>query len=152
MLKRRYRLTDKERFRQVRQTGRSYAHPLVVLCLLPTAAPTNRCGFTASRRIGNAVSRNRARRRLSEALRLVWDLVEPGCDMVWIARPGIGEAAFSDLQAACVRLLRRAGALQAPQSMVPGEPPAVSAAPTSEPSAQNGRRETERCAPEGEGA
>ncbi len=152
MLKRRYRLTDKERFRQVRQTGRSYAHPLVVLCLLPTAAPDSRCGFTASRRIGNAVSRNRARRRLSEAMHLAWDLIEPGWDMVWIARPGINEATFSELQAACARQLRRAGGQQARQSTTPGDPPAVSAVPTNEPSAQNGRRETERCAPEGEGA
>ena len=150
MLKRRYRLTDKERFRQVRQTGRSYAHPLVVLCLLPNAAPHSRCGFTASRRIGNAVSRNRARRRLSEVLRLVWDLVEPGCDMVWIARPGINEATFPALQAACVRLLRRAGALQAPQSMIPGDPPAISAVPTNELVGQNGRHEIERYAPESE--
>ena len=150
MLKRRYRLTDKGRFRQVRQAGRSYAHSLVVLCLLPNAAPHSRCGFTASRRIGNAVGRNRARRRLSEALRLVWDLIEPGCDMVWIARPGINEATFSALQTACVRLLRRAGALRTPEGAVPGDPPAISAVPTNELVGHSGRHETKRYAPESE--
>jgi ribonuclease P protein component len=107
-LKRRYRLTDKERFRQVRQTGTSFAHPMLVLCLLPNGQPISRCGFTVSRRVGKAVIRNRARRRMNEAVRLVWDLVEPGWDTVWVARPAINGAEFPELQNACARLLRRA--------------------------------------------
>jgi ribonuclease P protein component len=113
MLKRRYRLRDKERFRQVRETGTTFTHPLLVLCLLPNEQPVSRCGFTVSRRIGKAVVRNRARRRMSEAVRLLWDLIEPGWDMVWIARPPISEADFSELQSACVRLMRRARLLKA---------------------------------------
>jgi ribonuclease P protein component len=107
-LRRRYRLSDKERFRQVRQSGESFRHPLVVLCVLPNGQPTSRCGFTASRRLGSAVQRNRARRRMNEAVRLVWDLISPGWDMVWIARLGVNESEFSELQDACVQLLRRA--------------------------------------------
>ena len=49
---------------------------------------------------------------MSEAVRLLWDLVAPGWDMVWIARPGIHEAEFSELQSACARLLRRARLLK----------------------------------------
>lgn len=108
MLPRRYRLRDKARFRQVRQEGASYPHTLVVLTCLPNQETVSRSGFTVSRRIGKAVARNRARRRISEAVQLLWDLVTPGWDMVWIARPGINEADFSELQSACARLLRRA--------------------------------------------
>jgi len=111
-LKRRYRLRDKGRFQQVRQEGRSYAHPWLVLCLLPNQLSVSRCGFTVSRRLGGAVQRNRARRRISEAIRLVWDLIEPGWDMVLIARPGVNEADFALLQSACLQLLRRAGVLK----------------------------------------
>ena len=46
--------------------------------------------------------------------RLLWDMVAPGWDMVWVARPGINEAEFSELQSACARLLRRARLLRAP--------------------------------------
>ena len=113
-MKRRYRIGDKERFRQVRQTGASAAHPLLVLCTLPNDQPISRCGFTVSRRLGKAVERNRARRRISEAVRLMWDLIEPGWDMVWIARPGVNEAEFAVLQNACARLLRRANVLKSP--------------------------------------
>jgi ribonuclease P protein component len=84
----------------------------MVLCLLPNGESASRCGFVTSRRIGKAVERNRTRRRLSEAVRSLWDLVEPGWDMVWIARPGVSEAEFPDLQDACARLLRRARLLK----------------------------------------
>ena len=113
-MKRRHRLTDKERFRQVKQAGTSFAHPLLVVCLLPNEQPVSRCGFTVSRRIGKAVIRNRARRRMNEAVRLLWDLVEPGWDVVWIARPAINDAEFLELQNACARLLRRARLLREP--------------------------------------
>lgn len=111
-MNRRYRLSDKERFRQVRQTGASHAHPLTVLCLAPNGETFSRCGFTVSRRVGKAVVRNRARRRLSEAVRSMWDRVAPGWDMVWVARPAIVQTEFTELQTACGRLLRRAGVLR----------------------------------------
>ncbi len=84
----------------------------MVLCLLRNDEPVSRCGFVTSRRIGGAVERNRARRRLNEAIRLLWDLVEPGWDLVWIARPSVNAAEFLDLQDACARLLRRARLLK----------------------------------------
>lgn len=112
-MKRRHRLTDKERFRLVRETGASYTHPLLVLCVLANGQSDSRTGCTVSRRLGKAVERNRVRRRISEAVRLIWDLVEPGWDMVWIARPPCKAADFTAIQAGCLRLLQRAGVLRA---------------------------------------
>ncbi len=111
-MKRGQRLADSERFRQVREMGSSYAHPLLILCTLPNDVGLSRCGFTASRRIGKAVERNRARRRMREAVRQMWDLVAPSWDLVWIARPALNNAGYAELQAACTRLLRRAGVLR----------------------------------------
>lgn len=48
-----------------------------------------RAGFTATKKIGGAVVRNRAKRRLKEAARLLLPLhASPGCDYVLIARGG----------------------------------------------------------------
>ncbi len=111
-MERRFRVSDSERFRQVRQEGASYAHPLLVLSYLRNDREMSRCGFTVSKRLGKAVERNRARRRMREAVRGLWDVIQPGWDLIWIARPGINEASFQELQDACARLLRRARLLK----------------------------------------
>lgn len=79
------------------------------------AAAPARVGFTASRRVGGAVTRNRARRRL----RAVADSVLParaaaGCDYVLIARRTTAARRFADLAADLEGALRRLGALRAP--------------------------------------
>lgn len=125
-MERRYRLSDKARFRQVRQEGTNCAHPLLVLCYLPNGLSVSRCGFTVSKRIGNAVERNRVRRRMREAVRLMWERVEPGYDLVWIARSGVIRAEFAELQSACARLLRRARLLTSDgQKPVPDTDPVL---------------------------
>jgi ribonuclease P protein component len=74
------------------------------------AAPM-RVGFTASRKVGNAVRRNRARRRLKAAAELVVPAHgAPGHDIVLIARQTTVDRAFPDLVADLTRGLRKLGA------------------------------------------
>jgi ribonuclease P protein component len=68
-----------------------------------------RAGFTATRKVGNAVVRNRARRRLREAVRLLLpELGQPGFDYVFIARGGTAERPWvrllDDVKSALIRL------------------------------------------------
>jgi ribonuclease P protein component len=68
-----------------------------------------RTGFTATRKVGNAVVRNRARRRLREAVRLLLpQLGRPGFDYVFIARGGTAERPWArlldDVKSALIRL------------------------------------------------
>jgi ribonuclease P protein component len=68
-----------------------------------------RIGFTATRRIGGAVVRNRAKRRLREAARLIAPLhARPGCDYVFIARGGTASRPWAplldDMKSALIRL------------------------------------------------
>ena len=72
-------------------------------------------GFTASRRLGNAVARNRARRRLRAAVRaLLPGAARPGYDYVLVARPAILTCPFNvvlnDLASAFARVVRPRGA------------------------------------------
>jgi len=107
-VKRRYRVHTDKRFQEIRRQGRSYANQLLVLCALPNDLPYSRFGFTVNSRIGNAVQRNRIKRRLREIMRLQQDTLQPGWDIVLIARQPIRSADYHEMETACARLLRRA--------------------------------------------
>jgi ribonuclease P protein component len=78
------------------------------------AAPGLRVGFTASRKVGNAVARNRARRRLKAiAEELLTRHAKPGHDYVLIARPETVDRPYSLLLRDLESALRRLGVWRA---------------------------------------
>ena len=113
MMKRRHRVRSSKRFAEIRQQGRSAANELLVLYALPNDLEFSRFGFSVSGRIGNAVIRNRVKRRLREAVRLQMDQIATGWDMIWIARRPIIKANYHEMFDASARLLRRARLLAA---------------------------------------
>ncbi len=108
-MKRKYRLRDRDDFLRTRQEGKCWGHRLIVLCALPNSLGYSRFGFAASKRIGTAVVRNRARRRMREVVRLKWSAIRPGWDVVLIARPALVQATYGELSEAIGGLLQRAG-------------------------------------------
>ena len=60
--------------------------------------PLRRAGFIASKRIGNAVHRNRAKRLMREAFRLNQDQLPLSCDLVMVARRSINGATLEALE------------------------------------------------------
>jgi ribonuclease P protein component len=100
------RLTKRRDFAVVYRKGRAFAHPLVVLRLLPNQLPYSRYGFTVSKTVGKAVVRNRVRRRLREGIRTL--AVQPGWDIVVIARQKAAAADFHTLRRVTADLLSRA--------------------------------------------
>ena len=81
--------------------------------------PAVRLGFTATRKIGGAVVRNRAKRRLREAARLLTPLhARPGCDYVFIARMGTADRPWDrlldDVKSALTRLATPRAASETP--------------------------------------
>lgn len=107
-MQRRFRLTRSTDFKRVRNSGKSFAHPLVVLITLTSEEPGLRVGVAASRSLGSAVQRNRAKRLLREAIRPEIPLLSDGRDLVLIARQPLLQAEFTEIKAAIAGLLRRA--------------------------------------------
>lgn len=105
------RLKRRAEFLRVAAKGRKAPMPGVVLQALARSddAPV-RLGFTVTKKVGNAVVRNRARRRLKEAARLLLrDQAITGVDLVLIGRDGTVKRDFAALQADLSRAMRRAG-------------------------------------------
>jgi len=89
--------------------GQSWAHPLLVLVARPNGLDVSRVGITASRKIGSAVARNRAKRLLREATRHLYPQFGSGWDVMLIARPEVLKVKEPQVQEALALLLKRAG-------------------------------------------
>jgi len=110
------RLKRRSEFLRVAGKGRKWAMPGVVVQALRRAEeePPIRVGFTASKKVGGSVERNRARRRLRAAADAILPLeARPGHDYVLIARAETVarpyEALIEDLRVALRRLAQPGG-------------------------------------------
>jgi ribonuclease P protein component len=110
-MRRTYRLRASEDFQRVRQKGRTLVHPLLVISVLSNGMPYSRFGFAVGRRLGEAVVRNRIKRRIRESVRVRVQkrLVAGGWDVVLIARVPMRVASFHQVDAAIGLMLHRAG-------------------------------------------
>ena len=111
-MKRQVRVRTSAQFQEIRQRGRSLSNELLVLCMLPNQLAYSRFGFSINSRMGNAVARNRIKRRLREIVRLQIAALQPGWDVVLIARRPLRNADYQQMETACARLFRRAHLLQ----------------------------------------
>ncbi|HEX2090294.1 MAG TPA: ribonuclease P protein component, partial [Actinomycetota bacterium] len=104
----RAKLRGRAEFRRVIQGGSRAAGELVAVYVLSSQTET-RTGFIAGRSIGGAVGRNKARRVMREAWRMVDLLIQPGTQVVLVARPGIRTARTPDVASELRMLLRKVG-------------------------------------------
>ena len=109
-VRRELRLRRRKDFDSVFSGGRAWSNSLLVLRSLASDLPHNRFGFVTSKRVGNAVVRNRVRRRLREALRPL--PIETSWDIVVSAKTPAAKADYHELKRAVVDLLARAGILK----------------------------------------
>lgn len=73
-------------FRRLYRVGKCQVTPYFALYMRKNRKKFNRLGITATKKIGNAVQRNRARRVITEAYRLLEDRLPLGFDIVIVAR------------------------------------------------------------------
>jgi ribonuclease P protein component len=109
MMRGREYLTKSEQYALVYNKGSSWTSDLVVMKALPNGLTFSRYGFSVSRRVGEAVVRNRVKRRLREILRSA--PLEPGWDIMFIARPRVASASFASVEKSVQGLLLQAGLL-----------------------------------------
>jgi ribonuclease P protein component len=114
MLPKRHRLRRNADIRRVYRQGKRRHHPLLKLYAArvagpePASAQPSRFAVSISRRVGNAVVRNRSKRLVREALRAHMPAIEPGWDCLFVARSRLAGATYAEVEAAVRQLLGQA--------------------------------------------
>jgi ribonuclease P protein component len=104
-------LSSPEDFAALQGAGNVRSNSLLVIRICRTDLEETRFGLSTGRKLGGAVVRNRVRRRLREALRVMAPSFQPGWDVLIIARPPVTAADHEALTGALQSLLRRGGVL-----------------------------------------
>lgn len=111
-MKRAVTLKKNHEFRRLYSKGASAAgYGLVIYCR-KNRLGRNRLGITVSTKIGHAVVRNRARRRLRETFRLNADQLRQGYDIILVARHRAVDMPWKDLNASFLKLSKKLGLLE----------------------------------------
>lgn len=116
------RLLRRGEFKNAYDKGQRIVSPFFVAFAVENRQGDLRVGVVASRRVGGAVARNRAKRMLREIIRRrrgEWGVAGVAADLVLVARERIVQASFAEVEAACARfvprLLRRIGRGERPK-------------------------------------
>jgi ribonuclease P protein component len=94
------KLHSQNDFKKVLTSGRRVTNPAIFIYVykVKDGGSLRRLGLVTSRKIGIAAHRNRVKRRLREIFRLNKHKLEPGIDIVCVAKPGAAELSFDKLE------------------------------------------------------
>ncbi len=98
-------------FRRAYAKGKSFVSPFLVVYVRKNCMGLTRVGITTSKKVGNAVLRNRSRRVIREAYRQLSPRVKPGYDLVFVARGRTPGTKSTRLYGELKKQLRAAGVL-----------------------------------------
>ncbi|SFF15673.1 ribonuclease P protein component [Paenibacillus catalpae] len=112
-MQRKLRLRNRADFNRIYRYGKSFANgQFVVYWSRQQVAEPFRLGVSASKKIGNAVVRNRMRRVIKEIVRLNGAKIVPNTDFILIVRKPAVEMETKQLEKSIMHVLRKAGLLK----------------------------------------
>ena len=101
-------LRRKEDFNSIYRKGRSVGDKYIVLFYKKNNLSYKRTAFLASKKVGNSVQRNRARRLIRESYRFLEESIQDGYDLIVIARNSINGRKAQEVDKSLKNAVRRA--------------------------------------------
>ena len=105
-------LRKKSDFSAMYKKGKSIGDKYVVLFYRTNKLGYNRTGFLASKKVGNSVKRNKAKRLMKESYKALSDKIPQGYDFIIIARNTICGKKCADVQSSMYNAFKRTGVLK----------------------------------------
>ena len=99
-------------YKRIYNRGKYYVSPVVVVYVLKNRMKQTRYGITTSKKIGNAVQRNRSRRIIKQAFREIAQRIQPGYDYIFVARGKTPYVKTQDVRRQIEIQLKKAGLLK----------------------------------------
>ena len=99
-------------FLRLYRRGKSYTNPALVVYLQKNRAGICRIGITVSKKLGNAVCRNRCKRVIRAAYAALEPSVRGNYDFVFVARSKTKDLKSTEIQCIMQKLLQKAGAIE----------------------------------------
>ena len=91
------KLSGKQEFKKVFSEGKRFESENLLVFILKNVHDFNRPGIIVKKEIGNAVSRNRIKRRLREVFRQINRKLFQGCDIIILVKKSIAELEYTSL-------------------------------------------------------
>ncbi len=113
-MKKTYSLKKNKEFQRVYRVGKSCGARTMVLIYCRARHGSIKVGFSVSKKVGNAVTRNLVKRRMREALRLMLPEMKSNYNIIFVAREAAARESYRNLQKTIQYLLRKTDLLQIP--------------------------------------
>lgn len=105
-MEKKFRLRKNMEFKKVYSTGKNFWNRNLVLYVRKNNLEETRLGITITKKIGNAVTRNRIRRRIKEIYRLNIHRIKDGYDLIFIPKKNVIDISYKELESALIHILK----------------------------------------------
>ena len=111
-MEKKFRIRKNMEFKDIYKSGKNYWNRNLILYVKKNDLNRTRVGYTITKKLGNAVERNRLRRKMKEIYRLNFYNIEEGYDLIFIAKKNIKDIPYKELEGSMLHIMSLAKLLK----------------------------------------